>query len=106
MGKRKDLVNEIREFRKNLNKKIPVKKMILFGSYAHGKPNKDSDIDLLIVSSKFKRKRSFRRSLGFYEYWKLNYPVDFLCYTPNEFNRLKNKVTIVREAIRNGIEIN
>ena len=106
MDKRKTIVKEIREFKKNLSEKIPVKKMILFGSYACGKPRRDSDIDLLIVSTKFRGKKSFKRSLGFYEYWNLNYPVDFLCYTPEEFNKLKKKVTIVREAVRNGIEIN
>ena len=40
-----------------------------------------------------------------YDYWNLNYPVDFLCYTPKEFNKLKNQITIVREAVRDGIEI-
>lgn len=106
MDRRETLMKEIREFKKNLNEKIPVQKMILFGSYAHGKPHRDSDIDLLIVSAKFRGRRSFKRSLGFYEYWTLNCPVDFLCYTPEEFNRLKKRATIVSEAVRNGIEIN
>ena len=41
-----------------------------------------------------------------YDYWSLKYPVDFLCYTPEEFNKLKKQITIVREAVENGIEIN
>ena len=31
--------------------------------------------------------------------------VPFLCYTPDEFDKLKNQVTIVREAVEKGIEI-
>jgi hypothetical protein len=40
-----------------------------------------------------------------YDYWELRYPVDFLCYTPKEFEREKKKVSIVSEALREGIEI-
>jgi len=40
-----------------------------------------------------------------YDYWNLNYPVDFLCYSPEEFNKLKKQITIVRGAVENGIEI-
>jgi hypothetical protein len=40
-----------------------------------------------------------------YDFWDLNYPVDFLCYTPEEFNKLKKEVSIVSEALKEGIEI-
>jgi len=39
-----------------------------------------------------------------YDYWNLDLPVDFLCYTPKEFNKLKKQISIVKEAIENGIE--
>jgi predicted nucleotidyltransferase len=51
-------------------------KIILFGSYAYGKPNEDSDVDVLVVMP---RKR-FRRDLG----WRIplkvspGFPVDVL----------------------------
>lgn len=32
---------------------IPVKRTILFGSFAYGKAIKDSDVDLIILSDKF-----------------------------------------------------
>ena len=104
MGRKKHL-DLLREFKKKLSKKIPIKKMILFGSRAGGKPHRWSDFDLIIVSEKFRKKRSLRRAIGFYDYWNLDYPVDFLCYTPEEFNKLKNQITIVREAVKEGIEI-
>ena len=105
MRKTNDLRMELDEFKKRLSSNIPIEKMILFGSNARGNAHKDSDIDLIVVSNKFRGKKSFKRSIGFYKYWSIDYPVDFLCYTPEEFNKLKNQITIVREAVREGIEI-
>jgi hypothetical protein len=31
--------------------------------------------------------------------------VDFICYTPEEFEKLKKEVSIVSEAFKEGIEI-
>ncbi len=104
MDKRK-YINNLKEFKRNLSKKININKIILFGSRAYGKPNRWSDFDLMIISKNFRRKKFRYRSLGFYKYWNLDYPVDFICYTPEEFNRLKKQITIVKEAVENGIEI-
>ena len=38
-------------------------------------------------------------------FWYYDYPVDFLYYVSKEFNELKKQITIVREAIKEGIEI-
>ena len=92
MGKKK-IIKELQSFRKELSKEIPIQKMILFGSRACGKPHRDSDVDLLIVSSTFRKKKSFARGVYFYKHWHLDYPVDFLCYTPEEFDKLKKQMT-------------
>ena len=105
MAKKQNLIRELAEFKKNVNKVIPIDKLILFGSHATGKTHRWSDVDLVIVSTKFKRKRSFKRANKLYDYWNLRLPVDFLCYTPEEFNRLRKQVTIVREAANTGINI-
>ena len=102
---RKKYIDYLKDFKKKLSNNIPVDKMILFGSRAYGKPHRWSDFDLIIVSKKFRKLDSLKRSLGFYDYWTIDYPVDFLCYTPEEFNKLKKQITIVREAVREGIEI-
>lgn len=105
MDKRKDIVKKLKIFRQNVNKELPINKMFFFGSFAKGKPHKWSDIDLVIVSSKFRRKKTYKRARKLYDYWNLDYPVDFLCYTPEEFNNLKKGITVVREAVRKGIKI-
>ena len=104
MGRKKD-IEFLKSFKKRLSKNIPVDKMILFGSRAAGKPHRWSDFDLIIVSKKFRGVDSLKRPIGFYNYWNVNYPVDFLCYTPEEFEKRKKEPTIVKEAVENGIEI-
>ncbi len=102
---KKKYLNYLKEFKSKLSKDVPIQKMYLFGSRATGKPHRWSDFDLIVVSKGFKNKASFERAVGFHNYWDIDYPVDFLCYTPEEFNKLKKQITIVREAVREGIEI-
>ncbi len=51
-------------------------KIILFGSYAYGKPTEDSDVDVLVVMPR----RRFRRDLGWRVRMKVpaTFPVDVL----------------------------
>tara|TARA_Y100000310_G_scaffold182007_1_gene182020 strand:+ start:2803 stop:3123 length:321 start_codon:yes stop_codon:yes gene_type:complete len=106
MDKRKtSLIKQLRVFKKKLMSKHNIDNIIFFGSRAQNKHHKDSDVDLIIVSKEFKGKSALKRSPKFYLEWDLNYPVDFLCYTPKEFNKLKKQVSIVSEALREGIEV-
>jgi hypothetical protein len=105
MGKERDRLSKVRGFAKRVGEKHRVERVILFGSAARGEEKEDSDFDLILVSEEFKGKSALKRPVPFYLEWDLRRPVDFLCYTPEEFNRLKRGVTIVREAVRNGIEI-
>lgn len=106
MGERRDtkdrkIITEIRKFKK----KIGAEKVILFGSYARGDYDENSDLDLIIVSKKFSKKDFLERSVGLHKHLNLDYPVDFICFSRKEFEREKKKVSIVSEALREGIEI-
>ena len=105
MGGNKAIVKNLEEFKRNVSKKFPLKRVILFGSTAKGATHKDSDIDLIIVSKKFKGMNFFERGAKMYDYWSMRRPVDFLCYTPSEFDKFSKMLTIVREAAKEGIEI-
>lgn len=86
--------------------KYGVEKIILFGSQATGKAGKSSDVDLIIVSPERKKLELLSK---LYHEWhlvqKIDYPVDFLCYTPEEFKALRNKISIVKEALQEGTVI-
>ena len=104
MGRKKHLVY-LKEFKKRLKVGVGVDKMILFGSRVSGKSSRWSDFDLIIVSPKFRKLDFIQRGAKMYDYWNIDYPVDFLCYTPEEFNKLKKQITIVKEAVEHGVEI-
>lgn len=65
-------------------------KIILFGSYAAGNPNNDSDIDLLIIKDtdlpRHKRSFDIQKSLI-----GSMIPMDILVYTTKEFEQEKNE---------------
>lgn len=105
MGQSKSLNRKLKLFLQEISLEYPIEKFILFGSRATGKVTPDSDVDLLVVSSKFRGKRRMDRSPPLYLKWNLHYPVDFLCYTPEEFERKKKQVGIVQQAVKEGIEI-
>ncbi len=47
------VVEIIKGFIDELRREIPIKEIILFGSYAHGNPKEYSDIDLAVISDWF-----------------------------------------------------
>lgn len=102
---RNSSIKIINNFKNKLIENINIQKVILFGSRAWGKPKRWSDFDLIIVSSDFKKINFLERAAKMYNYWDINYPVDFICLTPEEFNKLKKGITIVSEALKNGIVI-
>jgi len=84
--------------------------MWLWGSRAYGRPGEFSDIDLIVVSNKFsdikftKRMYKFIESIGLLSD-RNSEVVDVLCYTPYEFARKREQISIVNEAIKKGIRI-
>ena len=105
MGEREYLMNGLKGFIERVGKDFPVEECIFFGSRAGREFREDSDVDLIIVSSGFENMNFFERAKKMYDYWELDLPVDFLCYTPEEFRKLKNRISIVREAIAEGVKI-
>ena len=95
----------LKKFKKRLTGTLKVEHLILFGSQATGMPRSDSDIDLVLVSPQFAGMHSWKRRGLTRKHFDLNYPVDLLCYTPEEFDRKKSEASIIREAVENGIEI-
>lgn len=95
----------VQKFKKNINKSIKVDKLILFGSRAKGNFHRYSDFDLIIISPDFKGVPWYKRPAKFYMIWNEDYPIEILCYTPEEIKRRIDKVGIVSEAVKEGIEI-
>lgn len=105
MGKKETIIKQLEQFEKNISKEFKVDHFLFFGSRARGKYHKDSDIDLVIVSPTFRKQKFFKRAVKLYDCWNLDYPVDFLCLTPEEFEIKRKQIGVIQEAVREGIEI-
>lgn len=84
---------------------IRIERAILFGSRARGEAGPHSDVDLMLVSSSFEGKTLSQRAAPLHLAWDLDVPVDFVCYAPSEFERLRRRVSLVRVALEEGVEV-
>ena len=78
-------------------------RIILFGSYARGDANADSDLDLLVVvpGVRYPRREStrIRRALR-----GLMVPIDVIVATPEQVERYRDSIGLVyRAALQEGI---
>lgn len=105
MGKKESLIKNIRQFKLKANKEFKIAKLLLFGSQARGTATKESDIDLIVISKQFKNIVQRKRATKMYDYWDALKPVDFLCYTPDEFNKAKKKNSFIAESAKTAVEI-
>lgn len=81
-------ISEISQRIKEKLLSINPEKIILFGSYAYGNPDKDSDIDLLVVTSDRKLPSNYKEKSDLYvkvsnllhDLYK-EYPIDLIVHT-------------------------
>jgi predicted nucleotidyltransferase len=85
----------------NADKKC-LKKIYLFGSYAYGRPDKDSDIDICIVFTDDTDDNEAYMKIAKPLYHKKIIPLDILVYHEYEFNLKKMKKGIVNTIITKG----
>jgi len=80
-----------------------IKKIYLFGSYAYGKPTKNSDIDLcVIIENKFNRTyQHMKMALNLYNNDII--PADLLVYKEKIFYNIKNPNSIENAILTKGI---
>jgi predicted nucleotidyltransferase len=60
-------------------------KIVLFGSYAGGKPTEDSDVDLLVVMPF--RGKGFRKAAEIRSQIDADFPLDLIVRSPREVDR-------------------
>jgi len=87
---------------RNISTFFSPQKIYFFGSYIYGNPNKDSDLDIMVIMNsdkpKHKRATDIRLMLN-----DIKIPIDILVFTPEEvsyWNGTKNH--IITEIINKG----
>lgn len=94
---------KIKNFCNEVATKFRPRKIILFGSYAYGKPTEDSDVDLLVVMNRT-RYRGERMSIRIrHAVQPRGFPMDLLVRTPAEISRrLRWGDCFMQEIIKKG----
>lgn len=93
---------KIRRYCAAIAREFKPKKIILFGSYAYGRPTRDSDVDVMIIMPR-KRFHSRRPSLDVRRRVTAGFPVDILVREPSEIaKRLRWRDSFIIEVIQKG----
>jgi predicted nucleotidyltransferase len=81
------------------------KMVIVFGSRVSGTPIAESDIDVVVISNYFAKISFLKRMPLLLKEIPFPKHVDYICYTPEEFEKLKTSSTIIMEALESGLRI-
>ena len=99
MNKNKE--KEIEKIIGQIEDKYQPEKIILFGSYASGRPKKNSDVDLVVI--KQTRERFVRRLMRMAEIVRSSLGTEILVYTPKEWqDALREENYFIKEIAKNG----
>jgi len=95
---RRPLINK---FARQVAKQFNPQKIILFGSYAYGRPTEDSDVDILVIMP-FKGRNPEKAT----EIWmaiKPKFPIDIMVRKPAELKkRIQMGDFFMREIVEKG----
>ena len=94
--------SQIRAFSDAVVREFQPRKIVLFGSYAYGKPTQDSDVDLLVIMDRA-RVNGERMSVRIRHAIPRSFPLDLLVRTPADVNkRLKWGDPFICELLERG----
>ena len=89
----------------SIKQEIPLEGVFLFGSFAYGNPTKHSDVDLVFISSSFKKKSFLKRGVWLQKKrWGVatSVAMDVVGYTPEEFAHIEDESSIMAYAKKHG----
>src|SRR5271167_3123739 len=90
----------IRRFARRIAQRFEPDKIILFGSYAYGKPHNESDVDLLVI---MRTKNAIDQSIRIKTAFKRLFSLDLIVRTPWQIERgLKDDNWFLREISEKG----
>jgi len=94
-------MSKIHTLAKNIAEAFSPQKIILFGSYAHGTPSPDSDVDLLVIMP-FDG-RSPKMATRIWMKTRPNFPLDLMVRRPEEIqDRINMGDFFIQEILEKG----
>jgi predicted nucleotidyltransferase len=103
----KQVSEQIEVLKNTIKKKFSVKQIFIFGSHAYGQPDKESDIDLCVITDlNNKRKIDIIREIRRELIDLISNPLDILIYSEKEFKeRADLTSTLEHKILTNGLKI-
>ena len=105
MGKRtidRKVMESIKKYIEKISKYYKIETIILFGSYAKGTQNEDSDIDIAIISSDFKDIFDDMADLIGYT-WKIDTRIEPHPISKEDYDKIATP--FVKEVVDTGIKV-
>ncbi|MBU3105887.1 nucleotidyltransferase domain-containing protein [Clostridium gasigenes] len=98
---------ELDNLLKEINEVSQINSIYLFGSYAYGTPNDESDLDICIITDdKSKGKLEIMKTIRKAMAKVAIMPIDILVYYSDEFSeRAKRNYTMKNEILLQGVKI-
>ncbi len=97
-----EIMSSIQKYIEKISKYYKIETIILFGSYAKGTENKDSDIDIAIISSDFNDIiEDGAKLIGLT--WKIDTRIEPHPITTKDYEEVSNP--FVKEVIDTGIKV-
>ena len=87
-----------------LIEQVKPSKVLLFGSRITENATEDSDIDVIVVSERFKTIPFLNRMEMILRLTRFPKHVDYICYTPEEFSNAKESSLIIENALEACVE--
>ena len=78
------------------------KAIIIFGSRIKGNSTLNSDLDIIIVSNLFQEIPFIERMPSLLKKFDFPRHIDYICYTPEEFEKIKDASSLVIDALEYG----
>ena len=98
----KDILNSINKFIEEIKKHYNITAIILFGSYAKGTENEDSDIDIAIISNDFNDIiEDGAKLIGLT--WKIDTRIEPHPIKTEDYQKVSNP--FIREVVDTGIKV-
>jgi len=96
---------ELLAFMRRLKEELGASEVYLFGSRVYGIPLKDSDLDMIVVSEKFKERGFIENMELLSRLWDGSFTIEIFPYTPEQIKKYNGRKVIITEALEKGIKI-
>lgn len=73
--------------------------VVLFGSRVQGTAHDESDLDVILVSGLFRDVPQHERFPLVRKSIRTPYSIDYLCYSPEEYHRMKTRSSVLESAL-------